>query len=125
LHDALPIYSCEQELLDEAQNRIPRIDVYLAIAIYYIAGNWKDCKHIKWDSWSQTKRDLRMIALTADQWMTQDQYNRLLQVLNYLDKEAKSYVDCCDPPASPPRQFRYNCRQIAPTSAANPTFSNN
>ena len=82
--------SCDQELLDEAQNRIPRIDVYLAIAIYYIAGNWKDCKHVKWDSWSQTKRDLRMIALTADQWMTQDQYNRLLQVLNYLDKEAKS-----------------------------------
>ena len=92
LHRKYPqIYNdCNQELLDDVQNRMPDINVYLAVAIFYIAGNWKDCKHIKWENAGWTvKRDLRKIVGTSDQWMAKEQYDRLLQVLNYLDKEAK------------------------------------
>ena len=82
---------CNQKLIENIQENIqsemPYLDVYMVIAIYYIAGNWKDCKHIKWNSAnSRVKRDLHKIARTADQWMTKEEHGRLLEVLWHLDK---------------------------------------
>ena len=88
LHRKYPqIYNgCSQELLDEVQREIPDgIDIYTAVAAYHIAGNWNDCKHIKWKNASEgMKRGLRMVAQTADEWMTKEQHGRLLEVLNRL-----------------------------------------
>ena len=82
---------CSQELVENIQeniqNEMPYLDIYMVIAIFYIAGNWKDCKHIKWESAnSWVKRDLHKIARTADQWMTKEEHGRLLEVLSHLDK---------------------------------------
>jgi hypothetical protein len=93
LHRKYPqLYNgCSQELLNDAQREIPGgIDIYMAVAAYHIAGNWKDCKHINWKNAGRgVKHNLSKVARTADRWMTKEQYDRLLQVLNYLDKESK------------------------------------
>jgi hypothetical protein len=93
LHRKYPqLYNgCSQELLNDAQREIPGgIDIYMAVAAYHIAGNWKDCKHINWkNAGGKVKHNLSKVARTADQWMTKEQCDRLLQVLNYLDKESK------------------------------------
>lgn len=77
---------CSQKQLDEIkQPEIGCVDLYMSIAIYYIAGNWKDCKHINWEKASpDVRKNLHKVARTADQWMTRKQHNRLLEVLNYL-----------------------------------------
>jgi hypothetical protein len=76
-----------QELLDHAQREVPYIDICAALAAYYIAGNWKRCEQINWSSAGiKVKRDLSKVARSADQWMTKEQYGRLLEVLAHLEK---------------------------------------
>lgn len=81
---------CSQESLDEVkQPEIGYVNLYIPVAIYYIAGTWKDCKHIKWEKAGPIVwQTLRKVAGTADQWMTKEQHNRLLEVLNHLAKGA-------------------------------------
>jgi hypothetical protein len=82
-----------QALLDSAQSEVPDIDVYMAIAAYYIAGNWKHCDHIEWkNAGEEVKPTLSKVALTADQWMTGEQHARLVEVLSYLDKASQKDV---------------------------------
>jgi hypothetical protein len=93
LHRKYPqIYSgYDEKLLIRIQREIPYIDVYAAIAMYYIAGNWKDCKYVDWtNAGGDLRRDLHKVALTADQWMTKEQHGRLFEVLNHLDEASRN-----------------------------------
>jgi hypothetical protein len=75
------------EILDRAQRELPYMDVYRAVAAYCIAGNWKTCKHVEWkNAGEELRRDLCKVAPTAEQWMTKEQHDRLLEVLRHLDK---------------------------------------
>jgi hypothetical protein len=95
LHRKYPqIYNgASQALVDAAQLEVSDIDVYMAIAAYYIAGNWKQCDHIDWkNAGGEVRHTLAKVALTSDQWMTKEQHARLLEVLSYLDRASQKDV---------------------------------
>ena len=77
----------DEDLLIQAQRETPYIDVYAAIAMYYIAGNWKDCRDVKWEKAGANLRcDLSKIAMTAHEWMTKEQHARLFEVVDRLQQ---------------------------------------
>jgi hypothetical protein len=77
----------DEELLKQAQREIPYIDVYAAMALYYIAGNWTTCDDVKWEKAGDTlRRDLSSVGLTAHEWMTRQQHARFLEVLNRIQR---------------------------------------
>jgi len=78
------------ELLNRVQTEVPYIDVYTAVALYYIAGNWKDFKNVNWQKAGPGVRDdLGKVALTANQWMAREEYGRFLEVLDQLDSASR------------------------------------
>jgi hypothetical protein len=81
-----PIYrGYDEELLSQAQREIPYIDVYAAIAMYYIAGNWTKCEDVKWEKAGENlRRDLSNVGLKAHEWMTKQQHARLFEILNRI-----------------------------------------
>lgn len=75
----------DEALLAKAQREIPYIDVYAAVALYCIAGNWIDCAEVTWDkAGANVRSDLSKVALRAQDWMTAEQHARLMGVLRYL-----------------------------------------
>ena len=75
----------DEKLLNQAQREIPYIDVYAVITVYYIAGNWKDCEDVDWQkARGSLRRDLSLISMSAQEWMTQQQHTRLWEILTKL-----------------------------------------
>jgi len=87
LHRKYPqIYDChDEELLERARRELPYIDIYTAIAVYYIAGSWKPPMPVDWsNAGNKLRRNLAKIAVTAGEWMTHEQQDRLAAVLDHL-----------------------------------------
>jgi hypothetical protein len=77
----------DEELLSQAQRDIPYVDVYAAIAMYYIAGTWTECEDVKCEkAGDNLRRDLSNVALKAHEWMTKQQHTRLFEVLNRIQQ---------------------------------------
>jgi hypothetical protein len=73
----------DEELLRRAQREIPYIDVYAAAAMYYMAGNWANCRNVKWEQAGANLRDdLSKIALRAHEWMPSETHARLIELLD-------------------------------------------
>jgi hypothetical protein len=89
LHRKYPQIYCghNEDLLTQAQREIPYIDVYTAIAVYYIAGVWKGCENVRWENAGDNlRRDLSKVGLTASEWMTKQEHARLVEILSRIQE---------------------------------------
>lgn len=77
-------YGADQPLIGAAQAAVPDTDVYTAIALYYIAGNWRSLD-INWNKApKELDSALAKIAIRAKEWMTPEQYDRLMELRKRL-----------------------------------------
>ena len=84
LHRKYPqiYHGYDEQLLEQAQRELPYIDIYAAIAMYYLAGVWMECKDVKWEhAGKNLQRDLAKVARTAREWMTKKEQARLSEVI--------------------------------------------
>lgn len=76
-----------QESVTAVQAALPDVDIYTAVAVYYIAGAWRRREQIDWRNASEElEHSLLKVAATAGHWMAPEQYSRLLEVLAQIEK---------------------------------------
>ena len=93
LHRKYPLLyqGYDESLLERARREVPYIDVYAALAAYYIAGNWNDVTPVKWENAGPGLRnDLRKVAPRAREWMSPQQHSRFLEVIDSLDRAPRT-----------------------------------
>ena len=82
------------ERIKEVQKLTPYIDMYLVIAIYYIAGLWDKIDHLDWKKIEkESKKEIDRLLIVGNEWMTFQEYTRFdsLKVIvdngfNYRDR---------------------------------------
>jgi len=80
----------DEGLMNKAQHEIPYIDIYAAIALYCIAGNWTNCADVNWQrAGANLRSDLSKLALHAHEWMKNEQHARFVNVLEWLRQTSK------------------------------------
>lgn len=70
-------YACSEDELDEVKKVVPYMDVYSAVASYFIDGHWRG--QLDWNKITH-QIDYRRLLGNGHHWMTKDEYARLLAV---------------------------------------------
>lgn len=77
----------EQEVY-EYQKVYKYIDLYLVISVYYIVGLWDEIKHLNWNVLKkENKKVLEKYIENGSEWMKEDEYFRLIDVIDILTKK--------------------------------------
>ena len=78
------------ERLKEVQKLTPYVDVYLAIAIYYIAGLWEKIDHLEWSKIKkESKKEIDRLLIVGNEWMTFQEYTRFDSLKMIIDNGFK------------------------------------
>jgi hypothetical protein len=73
------------EKIKKVQKKIPYIDIYMVIAVYYIVGLWIDIKDINWEKAKEdTKKDLKKLLSTSKEWMKEEENSRMKEIVSLM-----------------------------------------
>ena len=79
------------ERLKEIQKLTPYLDVYLAVAIYYISGLWEKIEHLDWTRLKEdSKKEVDRLLIVGNEWMTFQEYTRFDSLKVIVDNGFKS-----------------------------------
>jgi hypothetical protein len=76
------------ERLREVQNKVPYLDVLLAVALYYVVGLWEKIDHLDWSKLKpESRKEIERLLRQGLEWMNNEEYTRLSLIVPYLKKE--------------------------------------
>ncbi len=112
--------TCKEQDLEEPAKKLPYLDVYGAIAPYYIDGHWKGSL-----PWGKMKPEFQAefvkLLPTAKEWMKPDEFARLVEVAEAFKSSGRPASSPA--PASPLPSVKFSTirsRRIRGRSVSNP-----
>ena len=71
--------------LEVAKKKLNYVDIYAAVAAYYVVGNWTDIGGLAWrKAEAKTRADLAKLVPGGREWMSAAEYGRLCELMERI-----------------------------------------